>query len=336
MIKFDPELLTVDTLHVVKVVGGVNSSIHHINEDDELEKIPVSFSIVNTFKKAMKASTFLQPVVCSFINYDGIGIALDNHEGRTTVNNSIITVLQRIKEWEAGHYIYFDGVSAYGVPKGILDEPDVHHPAKSSSSADGSMYNIDVKQIELRGLPIIQDAEEFSGISLVYRPPGTEIVVVGPPVTKYETEFDHQQADKYVNLTFALSSLKSFSQLWGDGVVEFINLPALMLQLGTVNLPSLPTPVKHTTSCGMSFNEAVIWMMGFIHRSDNMTQMLIIRRQMRYLLIGKGLTRKSAMNSKDLFLENKDESDVVLQELDELKQSHRRRLDAQMEASRIG
>ena len=319
MIKFNADNLTIDTLHVVRVVGGQHASIHHMDDTGTIIKTKIPFGVASSFQKEMKTSTFLNPVACSYVNYDGQGLALINQTPLTQVETSVNKFVENIKAIPNVE-IFFDGNSAYCVPKSLVDNPHTHNAVEAYASIQCDFSNVEVQSFNLRGFNK-GDITVAQSNCLLYRHAESGAVVIMPPVIKHNLDMDHLDNNKFVTLAFMLGCLNKLSQVWGDGVVEFVNLPALMVQLNTVNLPNLPRALKSTTSCGMSMREATIWLAGFCHRAENLEELVVVRKQLRLLLSGKGLVDKQVFAHDTIYVDGCDANSLQLADLSELRRT---------------
>lgn len=103
----------------------------------------------------------------------------------------------------------------------------------------------------------------------------------------------------FVNLMFGLTAAKEISDAFGYASIAPLQLPELMLQLKTVNLPKVVQQVRATHDIGMPVTVCIAWLMGLLHRAETDDQVNVVRRMMKYLL-KRGKYERSKLSEKTL------------------------------------
>jgi hypothetical protein len=87
-----------------------------------------------------------------------------------------------------------------------------------------------------------------------------------------------------VNLNFALRSAKELTDQFGYESIQPLQLPKMMIQLKTVNIPRLPKEVKATTDIGLKFTHALSWLLGMQYNATTPNQIFALRQIIKYLM----------------------------------------------------
>lgn len=112
-----------------------------------------------------------------------------------------------------------------------------------------------------------------------------------------------------VNLNFALKAGKEIGKTFGYEAVEPLQLPRLMIELHTVNLPNIKREVKATYDIGMSFTHTMAWLLGLSRKANTLETYIMMRSLMKYLST-KGIFRSNAFKADQVFKEGKSLADV--------------------------
>lgn len=129
--------------------------------------------------------------------------------------------------------------------------------------------------------------------------------------------FDKIDESLSVSLNFALKAGQEIGKEFGYEFVEPLQLPRLMIELHTVNLPNVPPQVKATYDSGIQFTHAMAWLLGLSRRANNLETYIMMRSLMKYLT-SKGVFRKNVFNAERVFKEGKTTEDIVCKPLDQL------------------
>jgi hypothetical protein len=103
-----------------------------------------------------------------------------------------------------------------------------------------------------------------------------------------------------VSLNFALAAGVELSEVFGYESIQPLQLPKLMVQLKTVNLPKLPKEIKATFNIGMTFTQTFAWLLGFAKQADTLAQEEAVRRLLKYLT-SKGIYRKDSLKNDKIY-----------------------------------
>lgn len=123
---------------------------------------------------------------------------------------------------------------------------------------------------------------------------------VGPVEEQKKYRFDEIDEWLAVNLNFVLKAGKELGQIFGPEIMEPLNLPKLMIQLQTVNLPSVANSVKSTFDTGVKFTHACAWLIGLVTRTDTFESYVALRSLLKYLT-SKGIFRKHLFRPEHVF-----------------------------------
>lgn len=114
------------------------------------------------------------------------------------------------------------------------------------------------------------------------------------------SSFDDVDRTMAVSLNFALAAGKELAQVFGYNVIEPLQLPKLMVQLKTVNLPKMPKEIKATFDIGMTFTQAFAWLIGLLAKTETLDDEASVRRLMKYLTT-KGIFRRDSLKNERIF-----------------------------------
>lgn len=280
-------------------------------------KIPSSLALL--FKKMYKHTQFLKPQEVCLMKYEGKVIGVEKHiinerfehnregvlvEWRSYMELNLSTALRRMynisSEW------YFDGSYIYSFQDQVSELGYSGLPL----SADGKFRSASVTAFRVAIFNTAGSVNEVSRQCLVYSP--TEgVTAISPPIwagignVKRATDLDEgdglaSQFDQIndvmaLNLNFALAAGNALSKQYGYKSIEPLQLPRLMIQLKTVNLPNLTPGVKATFNIGMDVTQALAWLLGLLYRSTSYEEMLTLRGLIKYAL-GRGMYRRASVD----------------------------------------
>lgn len=129
--------------------------------------------------------------------------------------------------------------------------------------------------------------------------------------------FDKIDEGLSVNLNFALKAGNEIGRTFGYEHVEPLQLPRLMIELHTVNLPNVPPQVKATYDVGIKFTHALAWLLGMSRNANTLETYVMMRSLMKYLT-KKGIFRNSTFDAAHVFRADKSVADVPKMELSQL------------------
>lgn len=129
--------------------------------------------------------------------------------------------------------------------------------------------------------------------------------------------FDDLNERMSVNLNFALKAGKEIGAMFGYEYVEPLQLPRLMIELHTVNLPNIPKQVKATYDIGLQFTHAMAWLLGMARKANNLDTYIMMRSLLKYLT-KRGIFRNDELDASQVFKDDQSVNDIELKNLDEL------------------
>ncbi len=112
-----------------------------------------------------------------------------------------------------------------------------------------------------------------------------------------------------VNLNFVLKAGHVIGQLKGYDAVECLNLPRLMIELSTVNLPNIPNHIKSTYDTGMTFTQSFAWLLGMLRDNKQLETLITIKAMLKYLTT-RALFEKDLYKQQSLFKPGFDVNDI--------------------------
>ena len=234
-----------------------------------------------------------------------------------------------------GRYMFSFGKTVHG--KYFTAEEAVH--IGDFLTQDGRFRCVDVNAI---GLHEISNSEKFRNLThdrtcLAYVAKNG-VFSISPPIwknarqvgeakikgthkeaTNREMNFDRVDQFCAVNLSFALKAAKDLSKEFGFEAIEPLNLPHLMVQLNTVNLPRVASEVKDTFDSGLKFTHALAWMLGFARRCEDLDTYARIRGLIKHLT-SNGLYFRQIFDPKNIFKEGHDLDSIPLKTKEEALQ----------------
>lgn len=111
--------------------------------------------------------------------------------------------------------------------------------------------------------------------------------------------FDSVDDKFFVTLSFAMYAASEIARAYGYDSVSPLQLPKLMVQLKTVNLPRVDKEVKNTFDVGLTFSQGMAWLLGLLYRAQTDDQVFAVRRAMKYLST-KGIYLKAKLKQTNL------------------------------------
>lgn len=131
--------------------------------------------------------------------------------------------------------------------------------------------------------------------------------------------FDMIDESLAVNLNFALKAGQEIGKKFGYEFVEPLQLPRLMIELHTVNLPNVPAEVKATYDIGLKFTHAMAWLLGMSRKTkeDDLETYIMMRSLMKYLT-KRGIFRSNVFNAERVFKDGQTVKDVPQLAMDQL------------------
>lgn len=337
MIKFDIDKLAVEVVMLKSCTTALGGSVRIVDEElttdkEVYKKVNVPMAIVRTFQARHKTSNYMKPVVTALVTYDGHPVALERHplgtlgtrtseglfeDDRVWVSDSEYNINQYIKplfknserDW------WFDGKFMYSFDNDL----DVAVQRGTFLTQRGNFRAVEVTSIQLSNVHNRERLEPAERTCLAYVAGNGEYSLT-PPIWKRladvgtsalsRSNSDDEQEDNHrfdaidqhlaVNLAFALKAGHVIGSLFTHEEIEPLQLPELMIRLNTVNLPKVSSKVKSTYDIGMTFTQAMAWLIGMSNRINTLDSHMAIRSIVKYLTT-KGIFRKNMFDKTAVF-----------------------------------
>jgi len=210
---------------------------------------------------------------------------------------------------------YFDGKFMYNFAADL----DSAVRGGTFLTQPGNFRAVEVTSIQLSNIHSREKLEPSERTCLAYVA-GNGQYSITPPIWKQladvgnsalrRADSDEEQEDNYrfdaidqhlaVNLAFALKAGQVIGSLFTHEEIEPLQLPELMIRLNTVNLPKISSKVKSTYDIGMTFTQAMAWLIGMSNRINTLDSHMAIRSIVKYLTT-KGIFRKNMFDKTAVF-----------------------------------
>jgi hypothetical protein len=309
MIKFDPAKVTFKKIKL-KTINALSGSIQVIDETvrgkEKTYKMECHNSITRLFKKTYNITFFTVPYECAIMLYDGHIVALE----KAVINERFTEGLNGIIEWvpqmervystvqslmNAQYDWYFDGSYVYSFGCSLEDAIT----GGKFLSRSGNFRSLVAQAIHINYIGISSDVYVESRNCLAYVA-NNDVFSITPPIWKtlegigsnkiksedtigLTTQFDKVDNNLMVNLQFAIVAGTALTRQFGYQSIEPLQLPKLMVQLKTVNLPQISTEIKQTFDIGLSFTQAMAWLLGINRNITTYEEMITMKKLFRYL-----------------------------------------------------
>lgn len=310
MINFDPSKVTFKKIKL-KSVNSMSGSIQVVDETitdkEKTYKMECHNSITRMFKKIYGITFFTVPFECAIMMYDGNVIALEKatfnerfHQGVSGIVEWIPTMESTFRKvqslMQAEFEWFFDGSYLYS----FYDTSDNAVANGKHLSATGNFRQLSAQSIHISYIGFSDDVYVESRNCLAYVANNGQYSI-STPVWKalggigqnklksndnyigLATQFDNVDNNLMVNLQFAIVAGISLTKQFGYQSIEPLQLPRLMVQLRTVNLQQIPTEVKQTFDIGLSFTQAMAWLLGINRSVTTYDEMITLKKLFRYL-----------------------------------------------------
>lgn len=314
--------------------GAISIVSGQKNGKDIYKRIRIPQPIVRSFIKTYNIRQYFNPVPVALVYYkDGV-IALERHPLSSEENRSniignwvcdskrnierIIKPLTQTGKW------YTDGTFVYSFPNdpSVTAEPLSHDQRFNAVEVDAvKLANLHTSSLLYPSTRTCIMYKTSNGQTALTSPIWKKINSIGSSRIDEDDDEENQQGveqfqfDKIdehlaVNLSFALKAASEISKHFGYDAIEPLRLDELMIELNTVNLPSIPKELKYTYDIGLNFTHAMAWLIGLSSQTKTFECMLSLRSLMKYLTT-KGVYRRNTFNEQSVFI-NKEQKDVPL------------------------
>lgn len=357
MIKYDPSLMTIELVRIKSLSLALGGSITIIDEEksDDTKEVTkrVESGIAPTrafIQKHKKTTKYLIPVWTAIVRYDNKICALERHPLGTFGDVETEGLDGTMRVWEPdsqlnldryihplvnkpGKEWFFDGRYIYSFTNDNIDSIVRQAPYLSQS---GNFRKINVMSIDTQKVMYADELQPVERTCVAYVSSTGEYSIT-PPIWKnldsvggtkitedesVKMGFNFDSLNEYmaVNLNFALNAGKQIGEMFGYDRIEPLQLPRLMLDLHTINLPNIPKQIKSTYDIGMSFSNTFAWLLGLLREADTLESYIMMRSIMKYLT-QKGIYRANTFKEANIFVDSKSLNDVQLKDMDELLES---------------
>jgi hypothetical protein len=334
--KFDASLITFNRVKIKSVSTALGGSLTILDEDasahkgkEVFKRIDIPMALARMFQVKYKVSRFMKPHEGALMMYDNKVIAIEksvfdtrtteglfgDREWLVTMEKNLATIMENQinpleKQW------YFDGTFVYG-----FKTDDITQAIQAGERLDntGKFRAIPVEAVHMNYLAFTAPLTEHR-LCIAYTASNGEFAIT-PPIWKslgskmggstakknadedtgLSSNFSEVDNVMAVSLNFALSAGKELADAFGYDVIQPLQLPKLMVQLKTVNLPKLPKEIKATFDIGMTFTQTFAWLLGLVKNAQTLEQEESVRRLMKYLT-SKGIFRKDSLKKEKIYM----------------------------------
>jgi hypothetical protein len=327
LFPFDETQITFKKIKMKSIstmMGGVLTYLDEHNSTDDKEvflRMQVSDSLARLYKTRYKIAQYMKPQEVCLMMYGDRVVGIEKHivnerfernrknelvEWRSFLEINFVKALAKMKV--IGEDWMFDGSFIYRFMQSGIETV---FSKGINLSDDGKFRSVSVDAIRVGLLNDIDGPLLITRQCLCYSPDGKHVAVTPPiwgsigasrSIKKGEdsegqgltAHFDSINQAMALNLNFALTAGTQLSRQFGYRSIEALQLPKLMIQLKTVNLPNLTAGVKATFDIGMQYKQALGWLMGLLYRSETFDDMVVLRGLIKYAT-GRGLFRKESV-----------------------------------------
>ena len=330
--RFEPSMITFKKVKISNLSYSFGGTLTVLDEErttpghDVYKRYPIPLALARVFKDKYKISKFLVPVEGCIMLYQGNVIAIEksafNERYYTDSNDEIKewqptmeAVFNRIKLMIYSGNWYFDGSYIYSFRDHAHKEHDIKEAVMDGSplTQDGKFRAVHVDAIRVTYAGYTADVYMEDRQCLAYVADNGDFSV-SPPVWKQmsglgnsnlkkkhneseliglTSQFDKVDRIMAVNLNFAMTAGNILTKQFGYKSIEPLQLPKLMVQLRTVNLPRISQEIKQTFDIGLTFTQTIAWLLGMQKGLTEYNQMLALRKLFKYLSIKGIYARKS-------------------------------------------
>lgn len=353
MIEFDPTKISIEIVLLKSITTALGGAIRVIDENKSIGKkeiykrITTPLSVSRSFiMRYQKITKYIKPVYTAVIRYEDRVIALERHPLGTMGELATEGLDGGVRMWNPASQSnldqlvfpllygshrqwYFDGRFVFSFANQDIDEVV---EGGTPMTSDGKFRKVTSMTIDLQELSNADKLQPRERSCLAFVTDSGEYAV-SPPIwkdansigsSKDSTEdknlpksFDRMDESMSVNLNFALKAGKEIGAMFGYDYVEPLQLPRLMIELHTVNIPNIPNQIKATYDIGLQFTHAMSWLLGLSKKANNLDTYVMMRSLMKYLT-SKGIYHNSTFSAANVFVEEQSITDVPLLDLDTL------------------
>jgi hypothetical protein len=301
---------------------SVNASNGYVLLEDGKRLECTSNLVTTIYKNVYGMTSFAIPAEFCLMMYDGLVVALEkavfNNRYNITSNGDMvewqplmISKLEKIMmKIHPDYNYYFDGSYVYTFAyHDVLSK--LRYGRKMTD--DGKFVSIDVSAVNISN--IMSDWVHFSrrnclgyiasnGDYAVTSPLWATLVNIGENNMKKATmeikggitQFDKVDRNMIVSLQFAIYSGKLLSKVFGYHSIDFLQLPKLMIQLNTVNLPNVPVDIRNTFDIGIPFTQCMAHLLGLLRKCETLEDVCMMNKVIKNLST-KGIYSRKAISA---------------------------------------
>lgn len=339
LFPFDINQLKVQHVKLKTITTALGGSMTIVDPENNLQykRIAIPFAVARQFIKTNKETKYLTAVDTAIVVYDQTIIAiernpygvLDRDLSDRWIPNVVKNINNIVKPMTTDDQWYFDQRYIYNFRK-----QSVEQAIKNGTplTEDKMFVAVDVDTIDCHKLSFID--------KITIRPRATVAVVtknktaITPPVwsncstilsrKKQEDDdeidgdivysntsnlFDTIDNQLSVNISFVLKAADILGTMFNVSNIEPFQLPLLMIEHNTVNLPALDRSIKQTHSANIEFTHSFALICSLLASEITFDQFVQVKQLLKYLTT-TGVFKKNVKDKQSVFLENVDPSDV--------------------------
>jgi hypothetical protein len=328
LFRFEPSMIKFQKIKISNLSYSFGGTLTILDEErstperDVFKRYPIPLALARVFKEKYKISRFLVPIEGCIMTYQNNVIAIEkaqfNERYYMDSNDEIHewqpimeSVFKHIKLLTYSGNWYFDGSYIYTFRNynNVYDAIINGEPLNEK----GNFRAVKVDAIRVTYVGYTNEVNIENRQCLAYLT-STGEYSISPPIWKQmsglgnsnlkkvkesemiglTSQFDKVDAVMGVNLNFALQAGNILTKQFGYKSIEPLQLPKLMIQLKTVNLPRISSEIKQTFDIGMTFTQTIAWLLGLQKNLTEYDQMLALRKLFKYISI-KGIFAKKSL-----------------------------------------
>jgi hypothetical protein len=321
LIKFDPTKVRFQNVKIKRVTTALGGSMSVLDEahfektgKEVFHKVNIPMSLARMFKVKYKITQFMVPHEGVIMYYDDMVISIEKATTNERFAESFDGV---IRKWTSNcetYYAdasqqyfkdnpvdwYFDGLYVYNFHgedlKGLVKRSkwlDAHGKFRAIPVQSLHFTHLNFKPTEERTrmcVAAVVSDDVFSVSAPIWTSLGEKATRTADVddddggKTSLISSFKGIDTHVAVNLNFALRAARELADQFGYEAIQPLQLPKMMIQLKTVNVPRLPKEVKSTTDIGLKFTHGLSWLLGLQYNATDPKQLLVIRQMIKYLM----------------------------------------------------
>lgn len=283
MIIFDPKKLNVVPINIKSVSSSMGGVLTIVDDNDTIVKHSISSTLARQFIKYYGLSNFWTPKKGFMLTYESVILAIELSTPGLGYSNIDINTQRIIDLINDGSIWYFDGSFIYT------------NTSDFQSLGYNNFFVQPTNSIPLNAIGFELGIHQETRYCVGYQVPN--MTVISPPIWKsfnsyhniekevgLPNNFDEFNDKYYINLNFAIYAGKQLVNVFPYDVIDPLLLPELIIELQCINLDALPSEIKWITPIHMEFKHAFAWLLGLQARTTNISELIVVRSVMRYLV----------------------------------------------------